>query len=80
MSEISFFPFEKPLFWKAVPERHGPHALSAKDAVERAMIAYHEMRCFSNSSVSARSPAFLAALTVEKNSVDCVTGLEWPAR
>ena len=63
-----------------MPERHGPHALSAKDAAERALIAYHEMRCFSNSSASARFPAFLAALTVENNSVDCVTALECPAR
>ena len=38
------------------------------------------MRCFSYSSASARSPAFLAALTVEKNSADCATALECPAR
>jgi hypothetical protein len=42
--------------------------------------AIHEMSCFSNSSVSARSPAFLAALTVEKNSEDCAIALECPAQ
>jgi hypothetical protein len=39
-----------------------------------AVIPNHEIRCFSNSSASARSPAFLAALIVEKNSGDWAYG------
>ena len=45
-----------------------------------AVIPNHEIRCFSNSSASARCPAFLAALIVEKNSGDCATAFECPAR
>jgi hypothetical protein len=41
-----------------------------------AIFAFYEMSWFSNSSASARSPAFLAALTVEKNCEDCAIALE----
>jgi hypothetical protein len=36
---------------------------------------FYEICCFSNNSASARSPAFLAVLTVAKNSEECATAL-----
>ena len=62
------------------PNDARPSALWKKMPSGTAVIPNHEIRCFSNSSASARSPAFLAALIVEKNSGDRATAFECPAR
>ena len=62
------------------PNDARPSALWKKMLSGTPVIPNHEIRCFSNSSASARSPAFLAALIVEKNSGDCATAFECPAR
>ena len=62
------------------PNTARPSALWKKMLSGTAVIPNHEIRCFSNNSASARSPAFLAALIVEKNSGDCATAFECPAR
>ena len=62
------------------PNDARPSALWKKMLSGTAVIPNHEIRCFSNSSANAQSPAFLAALIVEKNSGDCATALECPAR
>jgi|HubBroStandDraft_2_1064218.scaffolds.fasta_scaffold703200_2 hypothetical protein len=62
------------------PNDARPSALWKKMLSGTAVIPNHEIKCFSNSSASARSPAFLAALIVEKNSGDCATAFECPAR
>jgi len=52
-------------------ELHLPETHLSLDPI----LVFYEMSCFSNSSISARYPAFLAALTVEKNTEDCATGV-----
>src|SRR5882724_1300374 len=72
--------FHRAILPFATETRLAPRSHRPEHPYRANFTAFYDMCCFSNLSESARSPSFLAALAVLKNSDDRSTALERPAR